>query len=54
MPQYSVVVPVYNGANTVQALHQKTADFFVLQKLSFEIIFVDDASKDNSWQVLKA
>jgi glycosyltransferase involved in cell wall biosynthesis len=54
MPQYSVVVPVYNGANTVQALYQKTADFFVLQKLSFEIIFVDDASKDNSWQVLKA
>ncbi len=53
MPQYSVVVPVYNGAHTVEALYQKTADFFVLQKLSFEIIFVDDASKDNSWQVLK-
>lgn len=53
MPQYSVVVPVYNGANTVKALYQKTADFFILQKLSFEMIFVDDASGDNSWQVLK-
>jgi undecaprenyl-phosphate 4-deoxy-4-formamido-L-arabinose transferase len=53
MPQYSVVVPVYNGANTIKVLYQKTADFFVFHKLSFEIIYVDDASADNSWQILK-
>ncbi len=53
MPQYSVIVPVYNGVATIEGLCRKIADFFVLQKLSFEIIFVDDASKDNSWQVLK-
>jgi undecaprenyl-phosphate 4-deoxy-4-formamido-L-arabinose transferase len=53
MPQYSVVVPVYNGAETVYALYKKTAEFFQNNNLNFEIIFVDDASKDNSWNTLK-
>ncbi len=51
-PVYSVVVPVYNGSQTVVALVDRLLP--VLNKLQqpYEVIFVDDCSKDNSWQIL--
>lgn len=52
-PNYSVVVPVYNSQDSLQELYQKIKDFFLLEKKRFEVIFVDDSSKDNSWEVLR-
>ncbi len=49
---YSIIVPVYNGEKTVDALFQKTFLFFSKQNLTFEMIFVYDCGPDNSWEVL--
>jgi dolichol-phosphate mannosyltransferase/undecaprenyl-phosphate 4-deoxy-4-formamido-L-arabinose transferase len=52
-PEYSVVVPVYNSAHTLAELHTRLGT--VLAKLArrYELIFVNDASKDDSLAVLK-
>ena len=48
---YSVVVPVYNGEDSVGKLYQELETFFD-KRYSFEVIFVDDKSEDESWKVL--
>jgi glycosyltransferase involved in cell wall biosynthesis len=50
---FSVVVPLYNEEESLEELHRRLT--LVLQPLSdsFEIIFVDDGSTDNSFAVLK-
>ena len=50
---YSVVVPLYNEAESLEELHRRLTR--VLQPLtdSFELIFVDDGSTDNSFAVLR-
>lgn len=49
----SVVVPLFNETDSVSTLHQEL--LFMLQKYgkSFEIIFVDDGSTDNTFEVIK-
>ena len=49
----SVVIPVYNGAETVPQLCERLLK--VLPELfeEYEIILVDDCSPDNSWDVVK-
>lgn len=49
---YSIVIPVYGSENALEKVHQSLVSFFE-NKYSYEIIFVDDASTDNSWEVLK-
>lgn len=49
---YSVVIPVYNGERTVQELAERISRVFEKLNETFEIIFVDDHSQDNSWSVL--
>jgi glycosyltransferase involved in cell wall biosynthesis len=47
----SVVVPVYNGASTLEALTERLGA--VLGPLrSYEIVFVNDGSRDESWNVI--
>jgi undecaprenyl-phosphate 4-deoxy-4-formamido-L-arabinose transferase len=50
--QFSVVIPVYGAENALEKLHQSLVNFFE-NKYSYEIVYVDDASPDNSWEVLK-
>jgi glycosyltransferase involved in cell wall biosynthesis len=52
-PTYSVVVPVYNEEGNVEALVQRVVP--VMEKLGepFEILFVDDGSKDKTPQLLR-
>jgi glycosyltransferase involved in cell wall biosynthesis len=50
---YSIVVPVYNSAETLAILMQELNAVMSKLKVDFEIIFVDDCSNDESWQVLK-
>lgn len=51
--QVAVVIPVYNEEENLRALMQRLIP--VMQGLgkSFEIIFIDDGSRDNSLEILK-
>jgi glycosyltransferase involved in cell wall biosynthesis len=48
----SVIIPVYNEQDNLESIYQQTID--ALQgRYSFEIIFIDDGSSDNSCKVLE-
>ncbi|MDP1722758.1 MAG: glycosyltransferase family 2 protein [Candidatus Gottesmanbacteria bacterium] len=49
---YSVVIPVYNSATVVAKTVALIRDFFLSQTLRFEIILVNDGSRDVSWDVI--
>jgi glycosyltransferase involved in cell wall biosynthesis len=51
MKEISVVIPVYNSHDNLAELSRQLHD--ALRNLSFEVIFVDDHSTDNSWKVIK-
>ncbi|PKM80765.1 MAG: glycosyltransferase [Firmicutes bacterium HGW-Firmicutes-14] len=51
---YSVVIPVFNGGKTVKELTLRLERVFERLGETFEIIFVDDNSSDNSWAELEA
>ncbi len=53
VPEYSVVVPVYNSETSLGELCQRISDVFRKMEESYEIILVDDSSADNSWQIMK-
>ncbi len=49
----SIVVPVYNERDSLAALHQQIRESAKSHGLQFEIVFVDDGSKDGSWDVIR-
>jgi len=51
---YSIIVPVFNSEKTLSVLKNEVVELFQKRNESFEIIFVDDCSKDNSWNVLRS
>lgn len=51
-PDYSVIVPVYNSEKSLEELFARTRQLFEKLGHSFEMIFVDDQSRDTSWNVL--
>ena len=53
-PIYSIVVPVFNSQDSLSELFSEIADTFNKTNEPFEIIFVDDNSTDNSWQILQS
>ena len=53
IPSYSVVVPVFNSAETLNQLTIEIEDVFSGIDKSFELIYVDDCSSDDSWKVLQ-
>lgn len=52
-PAYSVVIPVYNSQDIVGETLRRTAAFFESRGLSYEIVAVNDGSRDGSWGVLE-
>ncbi|MBK8011009.1 MAG: glycosyltransferase family 2 protein [Deltaproteobacteria bacterium] len=50
----SIVVPVYRGARTLRELHSRLVEALEGSGMSFEVIFVDDCSRDASWSVIEA
>ena len=54
MSLYSIVVPVYNSEHTLDELYTRVkAVFDETLKQDFEMILVDDGSKDQSWSVME-
>ena len=49
--EYSIVVPVFCAENVLEELHKSICQYF--QKYTYEIIYIDDCSIDNSWACLK-
>jgi glycosyltransferase involved in cell wall biosynthesis len=51
--EYSVIVPVFNSEKTLEELFTRISSVFSEPAINFEIIFVDDGSSDNSWEIIK-
>lgn len=51
---YSVVVPVYNSASSLPELHARIDQTFKGLNRPFELILVEDGSRDNSWEIMKS
>ena len=49
----SIVIPIYNEAENPVLLYQKIKEVAPLLEKHYEIIFIDDGSKDNSFKILK-
>ena len=52
-PYLSLIIPVYNEADTLVPLHQEITNSCRKMGHTYEIIFVDDGSRDDSFSVLK-
>ncbi len=48
----SIIVPVYNGEKTIPELYRRIGNALT-RSISYEIVFVNDFAKDNSWQVIQ-
>lgn len=49
----SIVVPVYNSSSSIEELYSRLLVQLRVLCKSYEIIFVDDCSKDNSFELMK-
>jgi glycosyltransferase involved in cell wall biosynthesis len=49
----SIIIPFLNEAESLPELHQWILDELKSTNLSFELIFIDDGSSDNSWEEIK-
>ncbi|MFW6179523.1 MAG: glycosyltransferase family 2 protein [Desulfohalobiaceae bacterium] len=52
-PELSIVVPVYNEAQNLQPMYQELRSRLETLDLDFEVIFINDASQDQSQKVLE-
>ena len=53
-PVVSVVVPIYNEEGNIVKLVEELSEVFTAPKISWEIVFIDDGSKDGSWEKINA
>lgn len=49
----SAVIPVFNEEESLAALHAELVEVAVASGYDLEIIFIDDGSKDGSWQTIE-
>jgi dolichol-phosphate mannosyltransferase len=49
----SIVVPCYNEADNLQPLHEVIHYVAGLMRVSYEILLVDDGSRDKTWEVIR-
>ncbi len=52
-PNCSVVIPVYNSADTLELLIQRLGKVLPNVAEAFEVIMVNDGSPDNSWEIIE-
>ncbi|MDR3183152.1 MAG: glycosyltransferase family 2 protein [Planctomycetaceae bacterium] len=50
--QLSIVIPVFNEAESLRQLHSEIANVAAENHYDLEIIFVDDGSSDDGWRVI--
>lgn len=49
---YSIVVPVFNSVDVVGHTVDRIVEVFETEKLSYQLILVNDGSRDGSWEVI--
>lgn len=52
-PQLSIVIPVYNSQITLPHLVSRLREVLDQQYAAYEIVLVDDGSRDQSWSILE-
>lgn len=52
MPTGSIIIPVYNSENSLPLLADRLAEVLPTLFQQYEVILVNDASRDNSWNVI--
>lgn len=52
MNKISIVVPVYYNSDTLMMLYEDMREKILDKFEDYEIVFVDDGSKDNSWEIM--
>lgn len=52
MSKISIVVPVYYNSDTLMLLYEDMKEKILEQLGDYEIVFVDDGSLDNSWEIM--
>lgn len=53
-PRVSAVIPVFNSEDIVSETVRRTVEFFTQQGTAYEVILVNDGSRDASWSVIKS
>ena len=48
----SIIIPLFNEEESLSELYEWIKKVMKENRFSYEVIFVDDGSKDNSWQVI--
>jgi len=51
--QISIVIPLFNEDESLPALCSWIEQVMTDNNFSYEVLFIDDGSKDNSWQVIQ-
>ena len=49
----SVVIPLLDEQDSLLELHDWIAQVMQSNRLSYELIFIDDGSRDDSWSIIK-
>ena len=50
--ELSIVIPLLNEAESLSELHQWITKSLDVVIKDYELIFIDDGSQDNSWEVI--
>ena len=50
----SIIVPLFNEAESLPHLYDWIARVMKENNFSYELIFVNDGSTDNSWEVIRS
>jgi glycosyltransferase involved in cell wall biosynthesis len=51
--QLSIVIPLFNEEESIKELHTWVKDVMEKNNFSYEVIYVDDGSKDKSWKIIE-
>jgi glycosyltransferase involved in cell wall biosynthesis len=54
VPTLSIVIPAYNEEENIPLLHDAIAKVIDRQRIDAEIIFVNDGSRDRTWEMIRA
>ena len=52
--QISIVIPLLNEAESLEELHTWIVKVMTEHQFSYELIFIDDGSTDNSWEIIES
>lgn len=50
----SIIIPVYNEEESLKALHTEIVQACTANQVEFEVLFVDDGSRDGSWEAIRS